>query len=127
MFSPDPNNSTPEAVSQVLDLLAELRLPLEDEKRLQAELGEALESAGISFSREHELSPRDRVDFMLAGNVAVECKLRAGKRQIYRQLRRYAESPRVSALLLITNTAMGLPSTIEGKPTYYCSLGSAWL
>ena len=104
-----------------------LRLPLDDEKRLQASLAEALDEAGLPYAREYPLSSSDRVDFLLDDGVAVECKLRAGKRQIYRQLRRYASSPEVGSLLLVTNTAMGLPETIEGKPAFYCSLGSAWL
>jgi hypothetical protein len=64
---------------------------------------------------------------MLPGGIAVECKLRGQRKAIYKQLRRYAHHNDVNEIVLITNTSMGLPQRIEGKPAYYASLGIAWL
>ena len=55
-------------------------------------------------------------------------KLRgARKKDVYRQLCRYAGHPRVSSLLLASNMSMGLPAQIEGKDAYFVKLGEAWL
>lgn len=124
-----PNRSLKalQATQSFLNALSGARLPLGDEKQLQAAIAEALDEVGIVYSREHTLGPGDCVDFLVDGKVAVECKLRASKRQIYRQLLRYADSADVECIVLVTNTAMGLPSEIKGTPAYYFSLGSAWL
>lgn len=114
-------------IQAIIEIASENRLPLDDEKRMQSALGVALHEGGISAQPEHELSPGNVVDFMTSTGVAVECKLRARKRDIYRQLQRYARHSEVVALVLVTNTAMGLPRSIESKPVYYCSLGAAWL
>lgn len=122
----EPPNSVAE-IAEVLEVIRRHRLPLTDEKRMQQTLGIELERAGIEFQREFRLSRRDVVDFMVAGGLAVECKLREGKMAIFRQLQRYAAHPDVHAIVLVTNTAMGLPAQVNGKPAYYCSLGAAWL
>ena len=44
-----------------------------------------------------------------------------------RQLQRYAEHDAIEALMLITATATGMPSEINGKPVRVVSLGAAWL
>ena len=119
--------SFPEEADKITRLAGTLRLSLADEKQLQAQLGQALAASGIDHTPEYRLGETDRVDFFLPSGLGIECKLRGGKSSIYRQLRRYAGSPKIKALLLITNTAMGLPESISGKPVYYCSLGSAWL
>lgn len=113
--------------SVVVRMIAGMRLPLTSEKAMQQALADHLRAARIPFDREHRLSAGDVVDFLLDGGIAVECKLRAPKRAIYRQLCRYAEHPDVHAVVLVSNTAMGLPDELEGKPAYYVGLGAAWL
>lgn len=113
----------PELIVQVLR-----RAPMRvaTEAALQASIGEALDNAGFAFEAEVRLSTTDRIDF-LAGSVGIEAKARYDKRAIYRQLERYAAHDRISALVLVTGTAMGLPPTIGGKPLFYVSLGRAAL
>lgn len=76
--------------------------------------------------REVRLDADSIIDFMV-GPVGIESKLRGGKMDIFRQLERYAAFPEIEALILVTNTAMGLPKEIGGKPTFYLSLGAGWL
>lgn len=107
--------------------IARMRLPLGDEKLTQAALAEGLDALGIAHEREAVLS-NGRVDFLIEGRVAIEVKLRSSsKAEIYRQVRRYAEDDRVESIILVSNTAMRLPETIERKPAYVVSLGMAWL
>lgn len=104
------------------------RLDLSTEKRLQADLADALERAGIPFEREKHLSDRDIPDFLVDGGVAIECKMRgARKMNIYRQLYRYAEHPEVRAIIMASNVSMGLPPAINGKPVYSARLSRGWL
>lgn len=111
---------------RVIELVNCTRLPLNREKATQAALAEALTGAGIQFEREARLSDEDIPDFMVGG-LAIELKIKGGKMDIYRQLKRYAQHERVTAVLLVTNVAMGLPDDIEGRRTYIAHLGRAWL
>lgn len=117
----------------LLELLRMTRLPLGDEKAAQRELARVLSGVGIAARREVRLGPGEIADFLiesgpLAGTL-LEVKLSSGgsKREIYRQLLRYAGHSQVETLVLVTNKAMGLPGQIGGKPACYVSLGRAWL
>lgn len=90
---------------------------------LQLSIASALESAGVEFEREARLTPLDRIDFLVAGGIGIEAKVRYPRRPIYRQLQRYAESDQIAALILITATALGLPPSLNGKPLFYVSIG----
>jgi len=114
-------------IRDVIGLIHSLRLPLSDEKAYQAGLGKALEEAGIGHVREHRLAPGEILDFLLDDGTAIEVKLRGSARRIYAQCERYCGYPEVKGLLLATNRAMGFPSEIQGKPTWYASLGRGWL
>lgn len=122
---------TPAAVyhaREVVRLIAATRCDLSDEKRTQADIATALQRDGYSFVREYRFSPGDVVDFLVAGAVAVEVKLRhARKKDVFRQLERYAAHERCQALVLVTGLSMGLPAEINGKPVFVAHLGRAWM
>ena len=112
--------------AQVISLLSRLRLPLSDEKKLQAALAEEFDRAGIVHEREARLSVGDVTDFLI-GRMVVEVKIKGAKRAIYRQLERYALHDAVQELVLVTNVPMGMPEEINGKPVYVLNLAKAWL
>jgi hypothetical protein len=114
-----------ESAIEILKRLTGVRFSLHDEKALQEELEKVLRSS-FDVSREHQLSPKDRVDFFFNG-VAVELKIKGGRKEIYKQCVRYCSSDQVKALILITNRAQGFPPSISGKPCYLFNLGKAWL
>jgi hypothetical protein len=116
-----------DGVKRLSAALAGRRLDLSNEKATQREIGEALQTAGIDFQREHRLAPGDIVDFLLSDGIALEVKLRYSRREIERQIRRYAKHDAVRALVLATATAIHLPADIDGKPIHIISLGQAWL
>lgn len=72
-----------------------------DEHALQATIAERLAGADIGFEREVRLSTHDRIDF-LCDAVGVEVKVDGSLAAVTRQLHRYAQSPRVRHLVLIT-------------------------
>lgn len=98
-----------------------------DEYRLHEDLAAKLTSLGIEFEREVRLGSANRIDFLCAGGIGIECKARADKRATFRQLARYAELEQITALILVTATAMGVPAEIGGKPVFYVPLGRSSL
>lgn len=114
-------------ISTLTQLIRSARIDLSTEKRAQADVEQVLTQAGIPFEREVRLTETDIVDFLIDG-IGLELKLRgARKKDVYRQLCRYARHERISSLILASNLSMGLPSVIEGKDAYFVKLGEAWL
>ena len=112
--------------ADVSALLGRYRLPVDTEAALQAEIEQVLTTNEITFEREVEIAPGDRIDF-LVGSVGVEVKIKGAKRAILRQCERYAACDRLEGLVLVTAVALGFPDTIEGKPVALHSLGRSWL
>lgn len=106
--------------------LSRFRLRVSTEAALQRDIEQALNMIGADYAREQPLSAGDRPDFMV-GDVVIEAKARYRKRSIYLQLERYAAHDTVAAIILVTNTAMGMPEYINGKPIYVISTGIAYL
>lgn len=98
-----------------------------NEKAVQEDISRLLDGAGIRHKREVRLSDGNVVDFMIEGGIAVEVKLKAAKREIFRQCERYCRHSQVNALVLVSGTPIGLPADICGKPCWLASMGAAWL
>lgn len=113
-------------IDQVIGCLLSARFPLNPEKATQAAIASAFERAGVDYSREVHLGDGDIVDFMVAG-VAIEVKIKGQRREIYKQLERYARHEAVTSIVLATQLAMGLPESINGKRVLLANLGRAWL
>lgn len=99
------------------------------EKQTQIEIEQFLAVSGYIFEREKRLSNRDIPDFFIVsphGCLVLEVKTRFPRRQIFRQLERYASYDSVDGLILLSGTSMGLPNMINGKPCALVSLGEGW-
>lgn len=95
---------------------------------MQAGIEEIFLAKSFDFEREKRLSPTDIPDFVLAGGLVVECKVRgARKMDIFRQLTRYASHDSVKSIILASNITMGLPVEISGKPIYAVSMARGWV
>lgn len=108
-------------------MLERARIPFTDEIDLQDKLFALLDGWRFKVEREVRLSPRDRIDFVVDDHIGIEVKIKGSKRDIYRQLERYAGFAQLHRLILVSSVAIGLPATIGGKPVTLISLGSAWL
>nr|WP_296429692.1 hypothetical protein [Roseovarius sp. BRH_c41] len=104
-----------------------LRLPVTTELALQDALNTWLTDSGLPFQREVRMGPKDRIDFMVSETIGIEVKTRYPRRKIYRQLERYCEGDRLSGLILVTGTYLGLPTEIHGVPVFLVSLGRSAL
>lgn len=101
----------------ILSILCSYQFRFAKEAQLHDAIAAALTERRITFEREVRLNERDRVDF-LAGDVAIECKVDGSRIEVMRQLLRYAESPRVGSILLVTSRSrhLPIPTTLGGKP-----------
>lgn len=100
------------------ELLRGYRLPFGTEAELQAAVARVLDEIGIEHSREFRFSPRDRIDFLAANGIGIECKIDGSPSQVLGQLLRYAERDEVQALILVTSrhTHRMKMTKLNGKP-----------
>lgn len=113
-------------MNELLQLLKSKRLPLHNEKALQAEIEKVLLESNIDFQREHYLSKGSIIDFMVNG-TGIEVKIGGSAKEIFRQCERYAEFEEIKAIILVTGKSIRLPEKINNKPAYVLNLGTAWL
>jgi activating signal cointegrator 1 len=113
-------------IQRVHQVLSNHRFDVSEEKPLQEQIAEVLMRNNIDFNREVNLSPHDRIDF-LVGDLGIEVKIKGAPSEIFQQCRRYCANEQINELLLVTGRAMGFPGEIEGKPCYVVNLGRSWL
>lgn len=84
---------------------------IKDESVLQREIARAFDAAGIDYEREVPIrGSKKRIDFVVAGSVAVEVKASGGTGLApWRQLIRYLEDPRFDAGVLVSVKATSQP------------------
>lgn len=111
---------------KVIRLLSGKRLPLEDEKRTQAEIA-TIFAAEPNLDWAREVPVEGGVIDFVVGDTGVEIKLRARPVEVRRQLQRYARDERLTGLVLVTARPVVLPGAIGGKPVAVVDLGRAWL
>ena len=114
-------------VTRILEALKPLRVPaVPGEYDIHALISGALEDAGIPYAHEVPLAPGRRVDF-LAGSVAIEVKKgRPQRARLAEQAAGYLSSPRVEALVVVSQRKTELPAFIGGKPVYRVALERLW-
>ena len=113
---------------QVLMALAAIRAPqTQDEYDLHGLAADALQRADIEFRHEAPLAPRCRIDF-LCDRIGIEIKRgRPDRIPVEKQLRRYAESGKLDAIILLSEKILpSLPGCIAGVPIYPVSLYKLW-
>ena len=111
-------------VLRILQLCRTLRCQTAQEKVLQDALEPLLRAEFQDVEREARLSQADVLDFLVAGRIVVEVKMDQSPMTVTRQLRRYAEHPKVTHIVLVTTRAKhrSVPLELAGKPVFV-----AWL
>lgn len=95
-----------------------------NEADVQAAIAGLLIDAELDHDGEVPLNDRDRIDF-LVGDVGVEVKIKGSPSAVLAQLTRYAESPRIAGLVLVTDrmqVASLVGPAILGKPIHVVRL-----
>lgn len=104
-------------LDQICDRLRATRFRWTSEKDLQDGIELVLQDMGLPYTREHRLSAKDIVDFLIDG-LALEVKIKGTVKNLLAQVYRYAKSPEVTTILVVTGRLQlgGLPQNIKGKP-----------
>lgn len=113
----------------VIASLRKRRFNYQNEKDLQAGIEAVLQADGFEFVREHALGDAGTIDFLVAGFLGVEVKIKGSPSEVARQLLRYAGCPEVKGLVLVTGRAAlaTLPSVLLGKPLALVELWRSFL
>jgi hypothetical protein len=115
--------------------LAGARFPLHDEKACQVAIADMLDANGVTYDREKRMDGGNIPDFWIPDGqgqergavLEVKMSRHTSATQIVRQLIRYAKLSKVRSIFLVSNRAVPLPVSLEGKPAFFISLGEAWL
>jgi hypothetical protein len=104
-------------VKEIVTAVAGCKFLFSTEEELQHGLEYAFGQVGLEFFREERLSDGDRIDFLVS-RIGVEVKIGGSLAALAAQLLRYAQSPRLDALVLVTARRQhdNLPETLNGKP-----------
>lgn len=113
------SSSSPTAVfrSYAVDEAELLRTRLggayQDETALQDHIERLLSENNTVFTREYIISPRDRIDFILADGTGIEVKVAGSVTSLNRQLVRYAENDCIQRLIIVTTKRTHLPGMLR--------------
>lgn len=114
-------------IARIARIIEGTKINVTTERFAHDAIAEALIKDGMEVRREVVLSPKDRIDIMVAG-IGVEVKTAHSRRQIHAQLVRYAKLDVITGLVLATGIAF--PAHIRelnGKPFRCASLSRGWL
>ena len=115
------------SLDTILSAVREIRAPvIQSEPDIHDLVAQALTQAGIPYAHEVMIAPHCRIDF-LADGIGIEIKRsRPNARALIAQATRYLASPRVEALLIISERNPGIPGTMLGKECRVISLSALW-
>lgn len=111
-------------VQDLASMISSYRYTFSSESELQEQIAGVLDASGVPNERELALGPKDRLDFLVTGDIAVEVKIASSRSEVLRQLHRYAQSERIAGIVLVTNRArhIQMPDSLNGKPVRVASL-----
>lgn len=112
---------------RIIAALRELRSPFAlYEQDIHQAVARRLTEAGLPFTHEKVIAPGCRIDFW-CGGVGVEIKKgRPRPSALLEQLRRYAVSEEIAALVVLTQRSVRLPASVCGKPLVQLTLNQLW-
>jgi len=115
-------------MQKVLGALGAIRIKkaAPEESELHEAVALALQAAGLNAKHEAVVAPRCRIDF-LCGRIGIEIKKgKVPRARLLAQCSRYLASDRMDALILVSPSALSLPSCIGGKSVIIFSLNRLW-
>lgn len=111
---------------ELIHIIRKQRFSIANEKSTQQEIALFFTNNSIEFNREIRLDEKNIIDFMI-GSTGIEVKIKGSKKDIYKQICRYAEFDIIKQLVLLTTVSMNLPSVINNKPITIINFSRAWL
>lgn len=115
-------------LEQVMKALRTIRVQtVKEESFIHDQIKQVFDLYNIAYHHEYKLAPRNRIDFFVSGGIGVEVK--KGKpysKDIYRQLKRYAQFDEIKAVILVIERYQDVPEEINGKPCRSIGLRKLW-
>ena len=101
-------------------LLESKRYDTSSELEFQSSTQDVLAEAHVQYEREYRFNAKDRVDFWIEGEIALELKTKGSANSVARQLQRYAQVPEVKEIVLFSTRAQlcNMPRFLSGKPLW---------
>lgn len=124
-----PSKPSPaEVASEIARILGLYRFHYGNEEDLQRGIEEALEEAGVPFTREMVFKTIvGRIDFMVHAlyEIGIEVKVGGANTSVGRQVARYLGSSEVEGIVLVTSkrSHRTYPEEFKGKPVRVVWLG----
>ncbi len=115
-----------EELYRVTKALSGLGIVAQEESEFSRIVEDRLREAGVAFTAEVSLSPKDRIDFV-AGRIGIELKVQTSVAAMTRQLDRYAASEKIDWLVLVTASrklGLSMPRELRGKGITTVILGA---
>jgi len=111
-------------VRRVVGALTGFAAIVQDEDELSAAVRRLLDEAGLAYETEVRLGRDSRIDFLVDG-VGVELKVADSGAKLLRQLDRYAASPMLDALVVVTTSRRlaRVPPRLRAKPIVAVCMG----
>lgn len=105
------------------------RFHFKDETELHRGLALVFEQAELKYEPEVNLTPEDRIDFMVEDVLGVEAKVDKSLNFVTRQMFRYAKCSEVKELILVTSRSShrAVAPEMNGKPVYVVYLLNSFL
>ena len=108
------------AAESIVGLILQYRYVIGNEVEFQEGLARVFDLNSMLYIREHDLGAAfGRIDFFLPGAcIGIELKVKGNPTAVLRQLHRYALSPKIGSLILVTGRARlaAAPPALNGKP-----------
>lgn len=90
--------------TEIVTLLRGARMRYRNERDVQNGLADLFEFKGWEATREAQLSPGERIDFLI-DRIGVEVKIKGSTPHVIQQLDRYCDSGALNILVLVTSRA----------------------
>ncbi len=122
-----PTPYTEMEMGELVRILKKLRIPYTaDEYSIHERIGRILSEHELTYTHEAVIGSRCRIDF-LCGGIGIEVKRgKPDKKRVLAQCSRYAACEAVQGIILVIDTAVKLPSAVNGKPLTVIGLNSLW-
>lgn len=116
---------TDESLIKISSIIKSYKYNYSNEDILQKGIAKVLDLHGISYSREHKLSDRDRIDFY-TNSIGIEVKTKGSATNLARQIRRYLDFEDVKAIIVVCTkkSLTKLPEELNSKPIHVCYLSN---
>lgn len=130
MLFDDEEKDWEQEMQRIVEVLRSLRIKgLQNEYQLQEAIKQRFDEAGITYTKEYKLAPRNRLDFLVDGAIAVEVKQgkqKPNRTNLTEQIARYASFDVVKAVVVVVDRNVNIDREIGGKPCTALGLNKLW-